>query len=216
MTNDDIEKLVAKFLSGETSIEEESRLSCEIMRNDAPQHWRIVSEMLGTLTLDAALYDCIVAKRVAQKRAEDMPRTFLWKICRYAAASIALLAVIGTSVWYHMSQQAKTFVAHVDNLQEVASDPKALASDEEPADVAYKKTRMGQNEQTKVIRTNPIAPSTIQNVIISERTPTMAEMRALVETQLQYTLAEDEQDRALVEEILDRMEQPSNSSEYIL
>ncbi len=67
MTYKETEILISKYLNGETTIEEEKRLALEVMRDDAPEEWRMIGAMLGELTTDEALFDHIMAQRSAQK-----------------------------------------------------------------------------------------------------------------------------------------------------
>ena len=59
MTYNETEQLIERYLAGETTPEEERQLALEVSRPDAPEDWKIIAEMLGTLTLDEALYDRI-------------------------------------------------------------------------------------------------------------------------------------------------------------
>ena len=87
MKQQDVERLIAKYLDGQTSPEEEKRLALAldsaIGRGDAPQEWRVVAQMLGELTLGEALYD----KMIAERRRRKIGR---WASL-VAAASVALL-----------------------------------------------------------------------------------------------------------------------------
>ena len=87
MRQQDVESLIAKYLDGQTSPEEEKRLAIAldsaIGRGDAPQTWRVVAQMLGELTLGEALYD----KMIAERRRSKIGR---WASL-VAAASVALL-----------------------------------------------------------------------------------------------------------------------------
>ncbi|MCH5174259.1 MAG: hypothetical protein J1F40_00050 [Prevotellaceae bacterium] len=71
MRNQDVERLIAKYMDGHTSPEEEKRLALAldsaIERGDAPQEWRAVAQMLGDLTLGEAIYDKMLAKRRRKK-----------------------------------------------------------------------------------------------------------------------------------------------------
>ena len=87
MRQQDVERLIAKYLDGQTSPEEEKRLALAldsaIGRGDAPQEWRAVAQMLGELTLGEALYD----KMLTERRRRKIGR---WASL-VAAASVALL-----------------------------------------------------------------------------------------------------------------------------
>lgn len=87
MRQQDVERLIAKYLDGQTSPEEEKwlalALDSAIGHGDAPQEWRAVAQMLGELTLGEALYDKILAERRRRKIGR-------WASL-VAAASVALL-----------------------------------------------------------------------------------------------------------------------------
>ena len=68
MKKDNIEILIQKYLNGETTPEEEKKLAVEVSRDDAPQEWKIIAEMLGELTVDEALYDKMMAERNKKPR----------------------------------------------------------------------------------------------------------------------------------------------------
>ncbi len=57
MTYNETEKLIERYLEGETTPEEERLLALEVSRPGVPEEWQIIAEMLGGLTLDEALYD---------------------------------------------------------------------------------------------------------------------------------------------------------------
>ena len=87
MTYKDTEALIQKYLNGETTTEEERLLAIEVSREDVPDDWKVIAEMLGCLTVDEALFDQIVAER---KRKRRIAR--LWP-CVAAACVAALLIV---------------------------------------------------------------------------------------------------------------------------
>lgn len=63
MSHEDIELLITKYFDGETSNDEEKRLSLALMRNDIPKEWKIIAAMIGELTRDEALFDEIIGYR---------------------------------------------------------------------------------------------------------------------------------------------------------
>lgn len=64
MTNKDIQKLIDKYLVGETSPAEENQLTLAIHQcQDPSEEWQAVRMMLGELTLGEAEYDMIMARR---------------------------------------------------------------------------------------------------------------------------------------------------------
>lgn len=87
MTYNETEILIQKYLNGETTAEEERRLALEVSREDAPEDWKVIAEMLGELTIDEALFDQIMAERKQKPR---LIRFWPWVA---AACVVALLVV---------------------------------------------------------------------------------------------------------------------------
>lgn len=63
MTTKETNQLIDKYLEGRTTPEEECRLALEVSRDDAPQEWLIIREMLGELTVGEAIYNKVVKAR---------------------------------------------------------------------------------------------------------------------------------------------------------
>ena len=87
MTYKETEILIQKYLNGETTAEEEKLLALEVSREDAPEDWKVIAEMLGELTVDEALFDQIMAERKQKPR---FIRLWPWVA---AACVVALLVV---------------------------------------------------------------------------------------------------------------------------
>ena len=87
MTYKDTEALIQKYLNGETTTEEERLLAIEVSREDVPDDWKVIAEMVGCLTVDEALFDQIVAER---KRKRRIVRLWPW----LAAACVAALLIV--------------------------------------------------------------------------------------------------------------------------
>ena len=87
MTYNEIEILIQKYLNGETTAEEERILALEVSREDAPDDWKVIAEMLGELTIDEALFDKIMAERKQKPR---FIRLWPWM----AAACVAALLIV--------------------------------------------------------------------------------------------------------------------------
>lgn len=87
MTYNEIEILIQKYLNGETTAEEERILALEVSREDAPDDWKVIAEMLGELTVDEALFDKIMAERKQKPR---FIRLWPWM----AAACVAALLIV--------------------------------------------------------------------------------------------------------------------------
>ena len=87
MTYNETEILIQKYLNGETTAEEERILALEVSREDAPDDWKVIAEMLGELTIDEALFDQIMAERKQKPR---FIRLWPWM----AAACVAALLIV--------------------------------------------------------------------------------------------------------------------------
>lgn len=87
MTYKDTELLIQKYLNGETTAEEERLLALEVSRDDAPDDWKVIAEMLGCLTVDEALFDQMMAEC---KRKPRIVKLWPW----VAAACVAALLIV--------------------------------------------------------------------------------------------------------------------------
>lgn len=92
MTQKDINRLIDKYMEGETTPQEERQLAIEVNRPDAPAEWKIIAEMLGDLTLGEALYD----QTMAERRRLQIRRYIGWGIA--VAACLTLWFVLGKLV----------------------------------------------------------------------------------------------------------------------
>lgn len=63
MTTEETNRLIDKYLEGQTSPAEEQRLALEVNREDVPEEWLVIREMLGELTLGEATYNKVVNRR---------------------------------------------------------------------------------------------------------------------------------------------------------
>ena len=87
MTYKDTEILIQKYLNGETTAEEERLLAMEVSRDDAPDDWKVIAEMLGELAVDEALFDQMMAERRSKSR---IAKLWPW----VAAACVAALLMV--------------------------------------------------------------------------------------------------------------------------
>ena len=87
MTRNDTELLIQKYLNSETTAEEERLLALEVSRDDAPDDWKVIAEMLGELTVDEALFNQMMAERSHKSR---IVKLWPW----VAAACVAALLIV--------------------------------------------------------------------------------------------------------------------------
>ncbi|MCR5043853.1 MAG: hypothetical protein K6A93_06960 [Bacteroidaceae bacterium] len=92
MTQQEVNRLIDKYMDGKTSLEEEHQLAIEVNRPDAPAEWKIVAEMLGELTWGEALYD----EEMATRKRVRLHRYIGWSVAAVAAC-LTLWFVLGKS-----------------------------------------------------------------------------------------------------------------------
>ena len=116
MTQKDVNRLIDKYMEGETTPQEERQLAIEVNRPDAPAEWKIIAEMLGELTLGEALYDQTMAER---KRV---------RIRRYIGWSIAAVAACLT-LWFVLGKLSIPTLQQ-DTAPQIAQQPTPVVKPE--------------------------------------------------------------------------------------
>ncbi len=116
MTQKDINRLIDKYMEGETTPQEERQLAIEVNRPDAPAEWKIIAEMLGELTLGEALYD----QTMAERKRVRIRRYIGWSIAAVAAC-LTLWFVLGTLSIPTLQQ---------DTAPQIAQQPKPVVKPE--------------------------------------------------------------------------------------
>lgn len=116
MTNKDIQKLIDKYLAGETSPAEEQRLALALSQHqDLPEEWECVRLMLGELTLGEAEYDTIMAQR------NTKPSALL--IALRIISSVAAIYLIGLFFYLQQEPVAKVETAYNNKVEEKRPAP---------------------------------------------------------------------------------------------
>ena len=152
MTYNETEILIQKYLNGETTAEEERILALEVSREDAPDDWKVIAEMLGELTIDEALFDQIMAERKQKPR---LIRFWPWVA---AACVVALLVVFLGPPREETSTQPQ--VAKVE--------PKKIETEVKPVDpvpVSAEKEEATESIPAKRIVTKVVAKHHRENVM---------------------------------------------------
>ena len=112
MTDKEIQKLIDRYLGGETSPEEERLLARKLLRPDIPEEWQVIRLMLGELAMGEAEYDDIMNRR-------SIPAFRIHRRWTAVAASLLLLIGIGTTLWMQkddeqqMPEKALAVTTHV-------------------------------------------------------------------------------------------------------
>lgn len=150
MKQKDIEILIQKYLNGETTPEEEKTLALEVSRDDAPQEWKIIAEMLGELTIDEALYDKMMAER------SKKPRIIKFWPWLAAACVAALLIVFLAPPREEANRIAKAdtpTIQKIDVKDSVQSEiiPQPTKEEMHIAQVAKKKTHSVRSKQEDLL-----------------------------------------------------------------
>ncbi len=119
MTNKDIQHLIDKYLSGETSPAEELQLASELQHCDnMTDEWQAVSMMLGELTQGEAEYDRIMASR---KPSSSRPSAVV--IAIRTISSIAAIYLVGLFVWLQMQPEPKAATAYINKVKQTQTPP---------------------------------------------------------------------------------------------
>lgn len=117
MKTEEVNKLIDKYLEGQTSAQEEKRLALELQREDAPEEWKAISMMLGELTLGEALYDQTLEQRSSRRK-------FL-RLSWTAAASVALL--VGWGIHSYVNQYDQDVAVMYVNGQKITDEKQVMA-----------------------------------------------------------------------------------------
>ena len=182
MKYNETEILIQKYLNGETTAEEERLLALEISREDAPDDWKVIAEMLGELTIDEALFDNIMAER------KQKPRIIrLWPWVAAACVAALLIVFLGPP---REDTVSKPQIAKVEPKTEVAEEPKAIDSQETtPSQVSTKPM------PTYKTRQNPRASKRVKKEqrksIIRQETKLIAKAETPEEVKLQKYVVDE-------------------------
>lgn len=165
MTYQETEILIQKYLNGETTPDEERLLALEVSREDAPQEWSIIAEMLGELTIDEALFDQIMEERNRKPRIIKM---WPWAA---AACIIGILIMVFTpprsadkTPLVAESKPAVEVPTTVEKLEVKAAEPKVETIEKPKAVTRHKPA------PKKVVTDKPAETAEEEPVRMSEAT----------------------------------------------
>ena len=170
MTQKDVNRLIDKYMEGETTPQEERQLAIEVNRPDVPAEWKNIAEMLGELTLGEALYDQTMAER---KRV---------RIRRYIGWSIAAVAACLT-LWFVLGKLSIPTLQQ-DTAPQIAQQPtpvvKPEAKEKEvptvltPASPAEE--QVAYNAPTKRIKKHRKNARPVVEEVVEEEVPMLPEV----------------------------------------
>ena len=170
MTQKDVNRLIDKYMEGETTPQEERQLAIEVNRPDAPAEWKIIAEMLGELTLGEALYDQTMAER---KRV---------RIRRYIGWSIAAVAACLT-LWFVLGKLSIPTLQQ-NTAPQIAQQPKPVVKPEAkekevstvltPASPAEE--QVAYNAPTKRIKKHRKNARPVVEEVVEEEVPMLPEV----------------------------------------
>jgi len=116
MTNKDIQKLIDRYLAGETSPAEEQKLALALQQcHDLPEDWQAVRMMLGELTHGEATYDAIMAQR------HHKPSAVI--IALRTISSVAAIYLIGLFFYLQQEPVAKVETAYNNKVEQEQPAP---------------------------------------------------------------------------------------------
>lgn len=146
----DIQQLIDRYLADPTMNPRQApadfeRLTRAVHRDDAPEEWLLIRDMIDTLTESEEEYDLIMAARRGavpaadkapsasvnqDKRMRLVPPFFL----RLAAASVILFVVIGASI--HFVADGEKQIVEMERVNHRAASDTAVALAEAPTSAA--------------------------------------------------------------------------------
>jgi hypothetical protein len=148
MTYKQTEKLIQKYLNGETTVDEEKLLALEVSSEDAPEDWKIIAGMLGELTIDEARFDQMMAERKHRNR--------IMKIWPWVAAAcvVTLLVVFLTPPKEDAVTQSPIakVAPNTKAAETVATETKVKEADHavsEPQQISKVKRRLHRSKRIK-------------------------------------------------------------------
>ena len=169
MTQQEVNRLIDKYMDGETTPQEERQLAIEVNRPDAPAEWKIIAEMLGELTLGEALYDQTMAER---KRVQ---------IRRYIGWGIAVAACL--TLWFVLGKLVPE-TPQQDTTPQIAQQPKPVVKPEAkekevstvltPASPAEE--QVAYNAPTKRIKKHRKNARPVVEEVVEEEVPMLPEV----------------------------------------
>ena len=151
MTNNDIQTLVDKYLSGATSPQEELQLAAALQQQaELPAEWQAVSLMLGELTLGEAEYDAIMANR---QPVSSKPSAML--IAVRFISSAAAIYLVGLFIWLQLQPAPKAQMAYTPKVEQSQPAPKpAYCTEGTPREIlmCYIEHRKAQPDTYKQLK----------------------------------------------------------------
>ena len=150
MTNKDTEILIQKYLNGETTAEEERLLALEVTRENVPDDWKVIAEMLGELTVDEALFNQMMAERSRKSR---IVRLWPW----VAAACVAALLIVFLSP-PRKDAPSKPQIAKVETGQKKKPLPQPLPREGSKKPTLNSSRREKPNPSRRVGRIKSLPP----------------------------------------------------------
>ena len=183
MTQQEVNRLIDKYMDGTTSLEEERQLAIEVNRPDAPEEWKIVAEMLGELTLGEALYN----EEMAERKQVHIRRYIGWSVAAVAAC-LTLWFVLGKLVPEIPQQDNTPQIAH-QPAQKAKPDEKEVPTVLTPASptveqMAYTPS-MKRMKRKPRRQATPVMEETVETEVVPELPQVSEEELAQVEKDYQ-------------------------------
>ena len=164
MKDKDIQKLIDKYLEGETSPAEERQLAKELKGSDIPKEWQAIRMMLGELTLGEAEYDEMMK---ARKASPVRPSVF-WRLL----IPLAAILLIGFFLFVKPTKE-QPVIAEVQQTEarekpQQASQPEPTSIEKEETAETIPEERVPSKTRTRTYRRKNASLSQEERVPISE------------------------------------------------
>ena len=159
------EKLIARYLAGETTAEEEQQLARLLSKNDIAEEWKPIRVMLGKLAMDEAIYD-----QIMEQRQEVKPKRRLMYVATKIAAAAAILLLIGTTYLWHQNNNRVTKAKLTQNINlkhtidSTRNRTVYIKSKKMPTTIKTKNTAAPFEEKVSKKGKHTVAPPAMQTV----------------------------------------------------
>ena len=175
MKQEDIQKLINRYLEGTTTPDEERQLARELLHlgDDAPEEWQVIRLMLGELAMGEAEYDALMESRqeaAGSPRAEGHKKATIISMRRWFAVAACLLFIIGVGITVMNREEPKDQPLVAQKVENVKTEvqkpeerkPEATTPQQEVQQKAQQEVQEGKAQPQKAKKAVPASPKSGQ------------------------------------------------------
>lgn len=193
MSEQDIEKLLQKYMAGETSHGEEEQLAVYLRTHDTPPSWQPYRVMLLQPKRSYTLDDLLREEDGAEEYHSIARHRFSLRILRYAAIAAVFCLVAGVSIWLSRKRtvpldskpmaQAVTVDAGKEMPQAPTKLAKCIPTRQEIKSKEKRKQKLEEGRRTAVPQKETVGIEADARETVAEKDPTDEEISSDVSEQ---------------------------------